>query len=604
MGAENISFTDYETMWRNVYEGVVPDGRWKQECRETWELLQASGAPGRVVRKTDQASSLPATHPWYEDLVVYALYAQHFNENISGIISRLDYLAELGVNCLWLLPVLSSPMKDEGFDISDYRSIRKNLFQEGLDELKRREIFDEFIRKAAERGIAIIFDVAVNHVSSQHDWFQNALKAEDNPYRDYFIWSEDNRGYSQARIIFKGMLDSNWTYSPAADKYYFHRFYPHQPDLNYRNPRVLSEIIRVFSYWIQRGIRGFRLDAAPYLWKEEGTNCENLGKTHDIIKILRKSVELIQEDVLLLAEACQPPREVVSYFGDNDECQAAYHFPLMPRMYRSILQESAEPIVDVMKPGVTPAISRENQWFTFLRLHDELTLEMVSPEEREFLHGKLCKRPEWDFRNGEGISARLAELFDTPREVLFAHLLLLGMSGNPVIYYGDEVLEGNNVEFARYQQEHTGFVDSRNLVRGPLNWNRIDGRLADGSSDEAWHYRNMAAAIHCRLSHPQISNAAGEEREVINDSRGSAIGLKLIKEDGFELYYNLSQSRELSIELPASHRPILSWSGLRENDLESEVNPHDPEAGTVPSGDPKEASRIQLPPRGVLWVSV
>jgi maltose alpha-D-glucosyltransferase/alpha-amylase len=590
-----VTFENFRGLWRDVYDGIEPGRDWSAACEECWNAIGDAGAELKNERRDP---------PWFHNLVVYALYPQHFNRDIPGITGRIGHLEKLGVNCLWLLPMLESPMRDEGFDISDYRKIRPGLFPAEMSESERKRAFDDLIASARERDISIIFDIALNHVSRDHEWFRSAAADPDSPYRDFFIWSDTPDGYPDARVIFKGLLDSNWTYEEAARRFYFHRFYPHQPDLNYRNPRVLAEIIGVLLFWIRRGIRGFRVDAAPYLWKEEGTSCENLPRTHGILKILRAAVEQLPADILLLAEACQPPRDVVDYFGDGDECQGAYHFPLMPQLFKAVLQRDPAAIAGVLEPTVTPAIPAGSQWFTFLRCHDELTLEMVSPGDREYLHGSLCRRPEWDFRNGEGVSARLSELFTDAGDAFFAHLLLLGLRGNPVIYYGDEFLAGNNEAYAAAQLKYTGYRDSRNLVRGPLDWEAVEANLEKGSGDTAWHLRGLSSAIRRRLEAGTFSHAESEElivseaepllqiRKFTHEGYGGSGSGRDGLMAGYLLLYNFSETRELSVsaDLVDGYLTYLFWNGITGEDL------------FIPPDLDGSAGQVTVPPRGVLWL--
>jgi maltose alpha-D-glucosyltransferase/alpha-amylase len=592
-----MDYAEYRSLWEQLYANIDVD-RWLDSCERSWQSIQRLGAEVSPDRRE---------RPWYENLVVYALYPQHFNRDIPGVTAKLDHFSQLGVNCLWMLPVLESPMRDEGFDIADYRAIRSDLFPAEYDADRRRRSFDEMISAARSRNIAVIFDIAVNHVSRDHRWFTEARQDPDSPYREFFIWADDDEGYPHARVIFKGLLDSNWTEDEQAGQYYFHRFYPHQPDLNYRNPRVLEEMIDVFLYWVGRGIQGFRVDAAPYLWKETGTSSENLAGTHQILKIFRAAMDQLPCDILLLAEACQPPVDVVAYFGDGDECQGAYHFPLMPRLYRAMLQEDPSVIQDVLSTRVTPDIPEGNQWFTFLRCHDELTLEMVSPEEREYLHGELCRRPEWDFRSGEGISARLAELFPDPSQALFAHLLLLGLQGNPVIYYGDEFLAGNNEEYYERQSRYTGYRDSRNLVRGPLDWDEIERKLrdsspgtaADGSFEAAaavrWHSEQLSRAIHLRLEAGIFADGRVESLAVVGEGEVLAVE-KMDAGDhhqalpAYQLFYHFSakRSRKIRIESFESYDSYLYWDGSVGAGVDGTLSARDGE--------------MKLPPRSVLWL--
>ena len=280
---------------------------------------------------------------WYKDAVVYSLYVDLFNKDFSGLTDKLDYLEDLGVSCLWLLPILDSPMRDAGFDIRNYDRIRADLLglPENFDKAEQEKIFGDFLAEAHRRGIRVIFDIAMNHTSDKHPWFQEAKKSEDNPYRNYYIWSKNPGLYSKARLLFKGIEDSNWEPLENTVWYYFHRFFSFQPDLNYKNPKVLLEMSRNLLYWQSLGVDGFRADAIPYLWKEEGTDCENRPKTHTIVKFFRAILDYVNPGSMLLAEACQKPKEVVKYMGDGDECHAAYHFPLMPMMFKSIAMEAA-----------------------------------------------------------------------------------------------------------------------------------------------------------------------------------------------------------------------------------------------------------------------
>jgi len=442
------------------------------------------------------------TNLWYKDAVVYSLYVDLFNKDFDGLTVKIPYLQNLGVNCLWLLPVLSSPMRDAGFDISDYQKIRADLLGEKGDTA-----FDEFIKSAHDAGIRVIFDIAINHTSNQHDWFKRSALLEKNKYSDYYIWSENDRGYSDCRLLFKGMCDSNWE-KYADNRYYFHRFFEFQPDLNYKNPNVLLDMCRNLIFWMEKGVDGFRADAIPYLWKEEGTTCENLENTHIIIKFFRAVVSFLNPDVILLAEACQPPVEVVKYMGDGDECHAGYHFPLMPRIFKSIAAKSSLPVKKVLSLEITPEIPESCQWFTFLRCHDELSLELVyvSEEDRSYIHKKYCHKPEWDFRSGEGISARLSELFkfDTDK-ILLAFSMMLSLPGTPVIYYGDETGKANDSEYYKHQIEITGHNDTRNLVRGRVDWKKLEKNLKNSKSFESGIFNSLKEMIAVRKRNSAMS---------------------------------------------------------------------------------------------------
>lgn len=420
---------------------------------------------------------------WYKDAIVYSLYVDLFNGTFAGLTEKLPQLRELGVSCIWLLPILDSPMRDAGFDIRDYRTIRADLLDlpQSTSVEERQKAFRDFLDEAHKNGLKVIFDIAMNHTSEEHQWFVESRKGPDNPYRDYYIWNKDTNRYKETRLLFKGMCPSNW--EKDGDYYFFHRFFEFQPDLNYRNPQVLLEVSRILLFWLSQGLDGFRADAIPYIWKEEGTDCENLPEAHMIIKIFRAILDQVRPNTLLLAEACQPPVEVVKYFGDGDECHAGYHFPLMPMIFKSLAIQDAEPVLDVLHPSVTPDIMSENQWFMFLRLHDELTLEMVTPEDRAIIHGHYCKDPRWDFRVGEGISARLAELLDrNPDKIGLAYSIMLTLPGTPIIYYGDEYGKFNDDDFYETFRKETGKDDTRYFVRGPMNWEETASELCDPES--------------------------------------------------------------------------------------------------------------------------
>jgi len=438
---------------------------------------------------------------WYKDAVVYSLYVDLFNTDFNGLKNRLDYLQDLGVNCLWLLPILDSPMKDAGFDIRDYRKIRPQLLglPEDSSKEEQQKVFGEFLEEAHKREIKVIFDIAINHTSEEHYWFMEAKKSEDNPYHDYYIWSDNTGLYKDARIIFYGLCESNW--QKEGYSYFFHRFFEFQPDLNYKNPQVLIEMTRNFLFWLKEGVDGFRADAIPYLWKEDGTTCENLPQTHTIVKFFRAVLDYVRPDTLLLAEACQKPKEVVKYFGDGDECNAGYHFPLMPQMFKAIAAQSNEPVIKTLSPEVTPDIPETAQWFTFLRCHDELSLELVyvSEEDRKYIHDNYCLKPEWDFRLGQGISARLSELMKKdPQKIALAYSVMLTLPGTPIIYYGDEFGKLNDEEYYKEMIKHTGKDDTRFLVRGRIDWDSLNKELGNPLSFHSKVYSRIKTLVNTR----------------------------------------------------------------------------------------------------------
>jgi maltose alpha-D-glucosyltransferase/alpha-amylase len=476
--------------------------------KECWQELYPGEPFGKLQQFIDELDLLrkelitePQPEGWYKDAVVYSLYVDLFNKDFFGLESKLDYLAGLGVNCLWLLPILDSPMKDAGFDISDYRKIRADLLSlpETASDTEREAVFLSFLKKAHKRGIRVLFDIALNHTSDEHPWFQESRLSKDNPYRNYYIWSSDPNKYKDARIIFKGLCESNW--QKDDDEFFFHRFFEFQPDLNYRNPAVLIEMAGHLVYWLTKGVDGFRADAVPYIWKEEDTACENLPGTHTIVRFLRAVLDYLRPNTLLLAEACQVPYEVVKYFGDGDECNAGYHFPLMPQIFKALALQSGQPIRHTLSEEVTPQIPLNAQWFTFLRCHDELSLELVyvTEEDRKYIHENYCRKPEWDFRLGQGISARLSELMDRdPRRIGLIYSVMLTLPGTPVIYYGDEFGKLNDESYYQAMISLTGKDDTRFLVRGGIDWQSLNASLADPDSYESKVFGQIRAMVTTR----------------------------------------------------------------------------------------------------------
>jgi maltose alpha-D-glucosyltransferase/alpha-amylase len=393
---------------------------------------------------------------WYKRAIVYELPVKSFYDanqdgigDFPGLIEKLDYLEALGVTCLWLLPFFPSPLRDDGYDISDYCSVHPSYGT--IDDFKR------FLDAAHARHLQVVIELVLNHTSDQHAWFQRArTAAPGSPERDYYVWSDTDEKYRDARIIFLDSERSNWTWDPVAQGYYWHRFFHHQPDLNYDNPAVLREIFGVVDFWLGLGVDGFRLDAVPYLVEREGTSCENLPETHAVLKAIRRHIDERWPNRMLLAEANQWPADVCAYFGNGDEVHLAYHFPLMPRIFMGLHLEEREPIVDVMEK--TPSIPDLCQWALFLRNHDELTLEMVSDEERDYMHLAYSADPQ--ARLNLGIRRRLAPLMGNDRRrIELLNSLLFSFPGTPIIYYGDEIGMGDNV-----------YLGDRNGVRTPMQW--------------------------------------------------------------------------------------------------------------------------------------
>ncbi|WP_421829426.1 maltose alpha-D-glucosyltransferase [Larkinella sp.] len=393
---------------------------------------------------------------WYKDAIIYELHIKAFRDSsgdgigdFGGLLEKLDYLQDLGVTAIWVLPFYPSPLRDDGYDIADYYSINPSY--------GNIEQFQEFLQEAHNRNLKVITELVINHTSDQHPWFQRARKApKGSPERDYYVWTDDPSQYKDVRIIFQDFEASNWTWDPVAQQYYWHRFFHHQPDLNYDNPLVQDEIIKILDYWCKMGVDGFRLDAVPYLFEREGTNGENLAETHAYLKTLRKHIDEHFPGTIFLAEANMWPEDSASYFGDGDECHMNYHFPVMPRMFMAVQMEDRYPITDIFDQ--TPDIPETCQWAIFLRNHDELTLEMVTDDERDYMYKMYAKNPK--ARINLGIRHRLAPLMDNDRrKIELLNSLLFSLAGTPVLYYGDEIGMGDNV-----------YLGDRDGVRTPMQW--------------------------------------------------------------------------------------------------------------------------------------
>ncbi|RYZ56461.1 MAG: maltose alpha-D-glucosyltransferase [Sphingobacteriales bacterium] len=393
---------------------------------------------------------------WYKDAIIYELHIKAFCDgsgdgigDFNGLMTKLDYLQGLGVTAIWLLPFYPSPLRDDGYDIADYYTINPSY-----GDIKQ---FKKFLAEAHKRGLKVITELVINHTSDQHPWFQRARQApKGSPEREFYVWTDNPHKFREVRIIFQDFESSNWTWDPVAQQYYWHRFFHHQPDLNYDNPLVQEEVLRILDYWCEMGVDGFRLDAVPYLFERDGTNCENLPETHEYLKKLRAHVDANYPGTLLLAEANMWPEDSASYFGNGDECHMNYHFPVMPRMFMSLQMEDRYPITDIFDQ--TPAIPETCQWAIFLRNHDELTLEMVTDEERDYMYKVYVKDPK--ARINLGIRHRLAPLMENNRKKIeLLNYLLFSLPGTPVIYYGDEIGMGDNF-----------YLGDRDGVRTPMQW--------------------------------------------------------------------------------------------------------------------------------------
>jgi len=395
------------------------------------------------------------TTNWYQNSVFYELYIRAFKDgngdghgDFRGAIEKLDHIQSLGVGCIWIMPMYPSPLLDDGYDVADYYNIHPD-YGDLAD-------FKAFLDAAHARGMRVVTDLVMNHTSDQHPWFQAARRDPNSPYRNYYVWSDTDQKYQDTRVIFLDTEKSNWTYDELAGQYFWHRFYSSQPDLNYDNPAVHEEMFSIMRFWLDMGVDGFRADAVPYLYEREGTNCENLPETHEFLKKVRRLMDEEYPDRVLIAEANQWPEDLLPYFGDGDEFHVCFHFPVMPRLYMAIKKGDKWPIIDIMKR--TPVIPEGAQWLTFLRNHDELTLEMVTEEERQWMWAEYA--PEDRMRLNLGIRRRLTPLADNdPRRWRILNALLMSLPGTPIVYYGDEIGMGDNI-----------WLPDRHGCRTPMQW--------------------------------------------------------------------------------------------------------------------------------------
>jgi maltose alpha-D-glucosyltransferase/alpha-amylase len=466
---------------------------------------------------------------WYQHAVFYEVLTRGFYDSngdgtgdLRGITEKLDYLQWLGIECIWLLPFYQSPLRDGGYDISDFFTI--------LPEYGDLADAVELVEESHKRGIRIIADLVMNHTSDAHPWFQESRQDRTNPKADWYVWNDDDQRWGEARIIFVDTEKSNWTFDAQRQQYYWHRFFSHQPDLNFDNPEVQQAMLDVVRFWLDIGLDGFRLDAVPYLYERDGTNGENLQETHEYLRRLRKEVDDSHPGKVLLAEANQWPADVVDYFGDGDECHMCFHFPLMPRMFMAVRREQRFPITEIL--AQTPAIPDGSQWGIFLRNHDELTLEMVTDEERDYMYAEYARDPR--MKRNVGISRRLAPLVENDRRVAeLLHAMLFSLPGSPVLYYGDEIGMGDNI-----------YLGDRDGVRTPMQWTpdrnggfsradfarlylpplmdpvygyqavNVEGEMRDPSSFLHW----MRRMLEVRRQHPLFGTGTFEVLEAGNPS--------------------------------------------------------------------------------------
>jgi maltose alpha-D-glucosyltransferase/alpha-amylase len=476
---------------------------------------------------------------WYQEAVFYELYIRAFNDgdgdghgDFRGVISKLDYIQTLGVDCIWILPMYPSPLKDDGYDIADYMSIHPDYGT--LDDFKA------FLDAAHDRGLRVVTDLVMNHTSDQHRWFQEARKGPDSPYHDYYVWSETGKEYAGARIIFLDYEESNWSYDEQAGKYYWHRFYSSQPDLNYDNPAVHEEMLKIMRFWLDLGVDGFRADAVPYLYEREGTNCENLPETHAFLKKVRRILDQEYPGRVIIAEANQWPEDVRAYFGDGDEFHMCFHFPIMPRLYMALKRADKSSILDIL--ARTPAIPAGAQWLTFLRNHDELTLEMVTPEERQWMWEQYAPEPR--MRQNLGIRRRLSPLLDgDKRRWLLMNALLLSLPGTPIIYYGDEIGMGDNIQ-----------LPDRHGCRTPMQWSDAkNGGFSDAestyfpvNSDEVYGYQvvNVAAQEDDPESHLWATRFLLQARRQQAALRQGSMGVINVNDPAILAYWRVVDSAQ------------------------------------------------------------
>ncbi|HUR51553.1 MAG TPA: maltose alpha-D-glucosyltransferase [Mycobacteriales bacterium] len=460
---------------------------------------------------------------WYQGAVFYELLVRSFQDSdgdgigdLTGLLARLDYLQWLGVDCLWLLPLFPSPLRDGGYDVSDFRGVHEHLGT--LEDLTA------VVDAAHARGLRVVMDMLLNHTSDQHPWFQASRQDPTGPYGDFYVWADDDSGHPDVPVVFCDTEPSNWTYDEVRGQYYWHRFFRHQPDLNYDNPRVRDEMLAVMRFWLERGVDGFRLDAVPYLYEQEGTSCAHLPQTHAFLKDVRAVVEREFPGRVLLAEANGSSEEVAEYFGDGDECQLAMHFPLMPQVFLALATGAAGPVADVI--AQTPEPPAGCSWSTFVRNHDELSLESVTEDERALLYAAYC--PEERMRANVGIRRRLAPLLGhSDAAQLLVTSLLLSLPGTPILYYGDEIGMGDNI-----------WLEDRDAVRTPMQWTptggfsaspstyypvndsalhgpgavNVEGQLADESS----LLRRTQEALSARRQHPALQRGAYVELSTDN----------------------------------------------------------------------------------------
>jgi len=436
-----------------------------------------------------------SAHLWYKDAIFYELHIRAFHDgngdgvgDFVGARRKLNYLQDLGVTCVWLLPFYQSPLRDDGYDVSDYYQVHPAYGT--LQDLQ------EFVDAAHARGIRVIADLVLNHTSDQHPWFIESRSSRSSPKRNYYVWSDTDQKYQDARVIFHTVERSNWTYDSTTQAYYWHRFFHHQPDLNYDNPKVRQEMFQVVCFWLDMGLDGFRCDAVPHLFEREGTSCENLPETHSYIKTLRQEIERSYPGCILLSEANQSPADTAAYFGQEDEFHLAFYFPLVSRLFLALRREDRQALSDILRS--TPAIPDSCQWATFLRNHDEITLSRISSEDRDFLFSAYASLPQ--ARLNSGIRRRLAPLLDNDqRQIVLLHGIILSLLGSPVLYYGDEIGMGDDLS-----------LDDRFGLRTPMQWSSGDNASFSEADPKQLYLPVITDPVY---GYTQVSVAAQQQRE-------------------------------------------------------------------------------------------
>ena len=495
---------------------------------------------------------------WYKDAVFYQVYVRGFKDSdgdgfgdLRGLEEKLEYIRDLGIDCIWLMPIYPSPLRDDGYDIADYYNVAG--MYGNLEDLK------SLVKSAHALGLRIIMDLVLNHTSDEHPWFKASRSARNSPYREYYVWSNTDQKYMQTRIIFLDTESSNWTWDEKTEQYYWHRFYASQPDLNFDSPAVQEEMFKVARFWLEMGIDGFRADAVPYLFEREGTNCENLPETHAYLKRLRAFMDREYPGRILLCEANQWPEDVRPYFGDGDEFHMGFHFPIMPRIYMALKKEQPDDMIEILRR--TPPIPENCQWCTFLRNHDELTLEMVTLEERQWMWEQYAPEPR--MRINLGIRRRLAPLLDNDRRrIELANSLLFTLPGSPIIYYGDEIGMGDNIElFDRNgvrtpmqwdDSPNAGFTKGTpftELVKGELGYEHLN--VQKQIADQGSLFHAISRMVNIRKQHQAFGRGAMEWVPAENPSFANYT--RKYQDDSLLILHNLSGSEQMT-SVPSEHQ--------------------------------------------------